>query len=140
MTYYCHKCASTNLSITPSIPYNLTGTQYQLDKFMKHTAPNTIYQINSVFDDPTYSQYKDFIVTTCNSGGVEVDSFGRYNQIWYASEKTGMTHTSGGFSHPTSGVRVVLYGNEFKIHAFPDGFNPSEKTCCICREPMPFDS
>ena len=39
MTYYCHKCASTNLSITPSIPYNLTGTQYQLDKFMKHTAP-----------------------------------------------------------------------------------------------------
>ena len=136
-TYYCHACAILGL-VTPAFPVSLTGTQYQLDKFIKHTAPTGIYSINSVFNDPTYEAYSGFIVTGTISGFMEIDDRGRKNFHWYAGEQTGVEYRNGGYNAPTNGVVIVFPEDDTKLHAYPiQGQSGVINYCANCGAPLP---
>jgi hypothetical protein len=132
--YYCHDCALAQKVYAPIVDYiSLTGTQYQLEKFIKHTAPITLSGIVSVFDDPRYIQYKHYTVNTSASGSVEIDNQGRTNIVWYAGNNIGVTYQNGLFVTTTDTVKVVFNDNEFKIHAFSvDSFKYEKKKCENC--------
>jgi len=117
--YYCHACAAIKGWMNAASPANLTGTPYQLEKYIKHTVPTGIYPVNSTFDDPGYETYRSYVVNTSASGCLEVDGYGRRNLIWVAGQRIGATFQSGVLIRPDDAVRVVLYNNEWKIHTFP---------------------
>jgi len=136
--YFCHQCAISNKLVIPVEPFTFTGTSYQLDKFIKHTAPTGIYQINSVFDDPTYTTYHDYIVTGTISGMLEIDDRGRKNLIWYAGRETGAEYQNDVFIAPASGVKIVWPEDDQKLHAYPITYSPGAINYCqICGTPMP---
>jgi hypothetical protein len=119
--YYCHECA---VAIGMVIPINaetlsLTGTSYQLDKYLKHTMPVSGTGKVSIFDDPDYEKIKDYAVTVALSGAVEVDSKGRTNLIWYAGEKVGVTYRDDAYYALADSVKVVFHDDQYKIHTFP---------------------
>ena len=111
----------------PVSPSSLTDTAYKLDKFIKHTAPSAsaVYPINSVFDDATYHAIEGHIVNTIASGFLEIDDRGRHSHIWYAGSRIGAEYHNGVFVAPTDGVKVVLFEDDTKVHAFPIGASPS---------------
>ena len=131
--YYCHKCAAIKGLMNPASPTDLIGTPYQLDKFIKHTAPAGIYPVNSIFDNLDYSAYRDYVVYTSGSGCFEIDDQGRSNLIWIAGRKIGATFHNGVLIAPDDAVRVVFHDNEWKIHAFPTLSDPIQtKRCALC--------
>jgi hypothetical protein len=87
-TYYCHDCAIRLKEWIPATPTNLTGTYYQLEKYIKHTSPITSYNFNSIFTDPASATYSNFIVSAVASGNLEIDDLGRKNLVWVASAHT----------------------------------------------------
>src|SRR3972149_3632859 len=93
--YYCHDCMKTLGLITPMSPTNPTATQYQLDKFLKHTTPTGNYALNSVFSDPSISAYSGYLVNAGASGCLEVDDYGRKNIVWIAGSPIGITIQGG---------------------------------------------
>jgi len=128
----------SNCLVTPASPISLTGTQYQLSKFIKHTVPSGSYRLDSVFDDPTYKEYSDYIVNTSASGLLETDDLDRKNLIWFAGSHTGAVYCNGVFVAPTHGVKVVLPESETKLHAFPIAGSPHRKvTCALCGRLLP---
>jgi|APCry1669189241_1035207.scaffolds.fasta_scaffold09463_1 hypothetical protein len=135
-TYYCHSCAVKLGLITPTTTANLTGCNYQLEKFIKHTTPIGSYSINSIFDDPNYSKYRDYTISGSLSGCLEIDDKGRKNLLWYAAEQVGLTY-SGAFTVPASGIKIVFHDNDTRIHTYP--FNPPEvKYCKECNTLIPY--
>lgn len=120
---YCHKCAYVVLGFNrPSNISSLSGTAYQLSRYMKHTAPSSraiANPVNSIFDNPTYSSYKNYVVNAAASGWAELDNQGRVNMAWYAGSKNRITYHKGTFYAPTDGVKVVLLHDASRIHAFP---------------------
>jgi len=136
-TYYCHECSILLGLVTPNLPESLTGTSYQLEKYIKHTAPTGIYPTNSVFDITDYEDYRDFVVTTTVSGTAQVDDYGRVNLFWVAGREIGATYDNGKFILPDDSVFVVLHDQEQFIHAFPvssSGFHAA--TCARCGRPI----
>lgn len=130
---YCHSCATHLGLIQPSDFITLTGTSYQLEKYVKHTVPTGTYSINSVFADPTYEKYSQYVVTTMASGSAVVDERGRVNLLWIAGEQTGATYEDDDLVLPTNGVFVVWHEDETKIHAFPvdtTQFTDARCQCC----------
>ncbi|MBX3427591.1 MAG: hypothetical protein KF688_18065 [Pirellulales bacterium] len=137
-TYYCHKCGLSEGHVKPDVHANLTGEQYQLEKFIKHTAPTGQYKVNSIFADPSYKKYADYIVTTTASGYVEIDDNQRTNIVWFASEKAGTKYVKGAFKCDQSGVKVVFHDDSTKIHAFAAEVNFGTKTCAKCGASIPY--
>ncbi len=144
--YYCHKCALENGIINPLYPeqspytasVDLSGTPYQLGKFIKHTAPSGRPGIVSIFDDPTFKQYENYTITTSLSGCCEVDEMRRINLVWYAGKETGIIFEDSRFKGPAIGVKVVLHDEENKIHTFPiDYENMNIQRCEICGQYIP---
>jgi len=117
----------------------LFDTPYQLDKYMKHTAPGTAYPINSVFSSPGTAEYANYIVSAVGSGWYQLDDRGRYNMTWYAGTQTGAEYRGGTFHMPARGVRVVCYHDEFKIHAYPDAAIIPASSCLLCGKAIPYD-
>ena len=117
----------------------LFDTSYQLGKYMKHTAPDTAYDINSVFSDPGTAAYAGYAVSTMGSGWYQIDDRGRYNMTWYAGSVVGAEYKGGIFHVPASGVKVVCYYDEFKIHAYPDATIIPATTCLRCGAPIPYE-
>jgi hypothetical protein len=107
--------------VTPinSETLSLTGTSYQLDKYLKHTMPVPAAGKVSIFDDPNYQKIRNYTVTAALSGAVEVDSKGRINVIWYAGEEVGVTYHDGTYNAPADSVKVVFHDDQYKIHTFP---------------------
>jgi len=134
--WYCHSCAAKkNLLANP--PTNLTGSSYQLDKYIKHTQPTSSYDINSVFDDPSYDTYAAHTVNACCSGSVEVDEKGRTNIVWAAGKTVGWTLFSGLPSCDCDAVKVVLAHDHHRIHPYATGsLEARAETCCECGEPV----
>ena len=134
--FYCHKCALLLNAYTPVVEpdsLNLTGSQYQLSKFLKHTTPVTCAGVVSVFYNSEYDKYKEFTVTTSASGSVEVDGQGRTNIIWYAGRDIGITYNDGRFMTTTDVVKVVLHNDNLKVHSFPvDSFRYETRKCMMC--------
>jgi hypothetical protein len=136
--HFCHNCA-IQMGIPATAPTDrLFDTSYQLTKYMKHTALGTAYPINSVFSTPGTAQYADYIVSTVGSGWYQVDDQGRYNMTWYAGSAVGAEYRNGTFHVPASGVKVVCYRDEYKIHAFPDAAIVRATTCLRCGAPIPY--
>jgi len=92
---------------------------YQFDKFLKHTLPSNQPGLVSVFDDPTYPTYENYIISGSSSGSTIVQPDGNISMVWYAGRETGFTYNNGQLIHPNDGVKVVLHDNVFRIHAYP---------------------
>lgn len=140
VNYYCHRCAVSNGIVSPEIPDDLSGTTYKLEKYLKHTDPvqSGNYPINSLFNDPSYDSYKNYIVNTMSSGAVMVDDRGRINMFWYAGKNIGVTYHNGQFVTSGDTVKVVLHNDEYKIHAYPTKITISgTATCEICGAIIP---
>jgi hypothetical protein len=136
--YFCRECQMLLGLVSPANPISLTGTNYQLGRFIKHTAPTGTYSLNSVFDDPTYTAYSNYIVSGSVSGYLEIDDYGRKNIIWFAGEHTGAEFRNEVFIAPTNGVKIVLPEDDTKIHAFPLKASPgSINYCDSCGKPLP---
>ncbi|MCI0558924.1 MAG: hypothetical protein MN733_10545 [Nitrososphaera sp.] len=134
--YYCHEHSSS--LVTPASPSSLTGSQYQLDKFVKHTAPTASYHLNSVFAGPTLQAYSTYVVNTAASGFLEVDDQGRKNLIWFAGSQNGVEYRNGAFSAPTAGVKVVWPEDDNKLHAYPIAASPLRiEVCASCGKQIP---
>jgi len=131
--YYCHKC-SGKLGLLNSVDnLNLTGSSYQLSKFIKHTVQNTQNGLLSVFDSGSYNHYKDYIVNNMVSGSVEIDSKSRTNVIWFAGKNTGVSYLNGNVISSPDTVKVVLSHDNEKIHAYPTSSNDiKQETCENC--------
>jgi hypothetical protein len=97
----------------------LTETEYQLEKYLKHTAPTSAYLFNTVFPSPGSATYADYVIAAVNSGHVEIDAKERINIIYVASSTTGMALSAGRFIGPTDAVKLVLPHDEERLHAFP---------------------
>ena len=139
-TYYCYKCVRECGLVAPvNDSTALTASQYQLDKFIKHTAPTGVYPTNSVFLDTSWSTYQRYIVTTASSGSLEIDDQGRKNLIYFAGRDTGLRYVNGLFTATCSGVVLVCSENTGRLHAFPGDFQPESRKCAICGEAVPFD-
>lgn len=136
--HFCHKCA-LQLGIPGTASTDqLLGQSYQLDKFMKHTTLGTAYPVVSIFSTSGTAEYANYVVSTAGSGWFQVDDQGRHNMVWYAGRQTGAEFRNGTFYLPASGVKVVLYDNQYKIHAFPDAQILPATTCARCRTPIPY--
>ena len=139
MQYYCHKCAIGLGLLRPAATTDLTATQYQLEKYLKHTAPTSAYNFNTVFSSPASETYQNYIVTAVASGYVQIDDLGRKNIVWVGSEQTGITYSNGAFVGPTNAVKIVFHDDDQKIHGFP--IHSSElraAKCLICGCPVPY--
>jgi len=84
--YYCHKCSIELGHLNPIVVdhLNLTGSTYLLDKFIKHTLPQTQSGLVSIFSDPSYEYYKNSIVNTVASGSTIVNN-NQVDLIWFSN-------------------------------------------------------
>jgi len=97
------------------------------DKYKKHVLNDGFYYVNSVFtyndfdigSPITYDEYKNFCFLTSVSGSLEIDDFGRRNLIWYANRPTGVLTITGSVAGHLDSVKLVLWTDAERIHAFP---------------------
>ena len=133
--YYCHKC-SAELGLLNSVDnLNLTGSDFQLSKYLKHTIPNTQNGLLSTFDSGSYAHYRSYVVNTMASGSVEIDHNNNTNVVWYAGKETGVSYLNGNVISSPDTVKVVLSHDDEKIHAYPTCSNDiKQETCENCGE------
>jgi hypothetical protein len=133
--HFCHACALRANYINPVEPglVNPTGSQYLLEKFVRHTAPLDYKGKLSVFNSPDYSSYSDYSVTASLSGCAQIDDLGRTNLVWYAGKHVGITYENGKYSLPNDGIKLVFHDNSLKIHPFSVNIAQEYiKRCQIC--------
>jgi hypothetical protein len=115
----------------------LIGTQYQLEKYVKHTVPDPRYNVQSVFNSTSTQVYATYVVESMAAGSVEVDHRGRNNVIWYAGQPTGFLYERGKIKLPEDGVKIVLTTSTGQVHAYPVVSQPVQSaTCADCRRPV----
>ena len=123
--YYCHDCAKQMGLIDGfSFQNDFTGSigSYKFEKYIKHTTiPNAGSNIVSVFNDSDYNTYKDYIFDTASSGSLEIDNLGRKNIVWFANKSIGQTFSGSQHQGSSDSVKLVLFQESEKIHAFPTG-------------------
>ena len=136
--YYCRKCAIEIGEITEDIqiPENLIGTEYKLEKFIKHNYPIEMEEIHSIFKEPNINKYSQYVINTSASGCLEIDDYGRKNLVFVAGETTGYTFVNGELYRPDDAVRLVFFKNEDKIHAFSTSGSVVPNTCSRCGCPI----
>jgi hypothetical protein len=120
-------------------PAMLVATSYQLDKYIKHTAPTSLHRFNSVFSSPASVSYSTLLVSASSAGYVEVDSQDRVNVVWVASYQTGIALSRGQFVGPTEAVKLVLPYYQSKVHGFPVRVaDLIVMLCSQCGAPLPY--
>lgn len=144
--YYCPNCTYSiiNGSIVNPRACNLSGSfaSYNLyEKYRKHVLNEGIYSVNSVFTYDNfdinapikYQEYEDYCFLTSVSGSLEIDDNGRSNLVWYAQKPTGELTIYGSASGHLDSVKLVLWYDAEKIHAFPTSSVAFFSTrCAIC--------
>ena len=141
-TYYCHACTSKHGLYAPPVDpafINLTGSPYTLTKFMENTIPASGLgkQLNSIYADPTYNDYKAYYVNASASGSLEVQPDGKKNIIWYAGRDLGPAFETGSFKFSGEAVKIVYPENSGKLHHFHvDAHNYLTNVCSICGSPV----
>ena len=136
-TAYCFEHTPRTTTTTAAIAALVPATQYQLEKFIKHTAPTGVYPVNGVFDTNDYAKYRDYMVSAQASGCLLVDDNGRNNFIFFAGEQTGLQYREGVYEMPASGATLVLGHDAAKFHAFPSTQTPNTLRCSVCGKPVP---
>jgi len=140
MKYYCPECAIRLNVVNPidAATQNLTGSIYQFEKYVKHTAPIEYKGIVSVFFWQDYPLYRAFTISGSLSGIVQIDDLNRRNLIWYAGRDIGITYENGIYKQPNDAVKVVLSDNPTGIHAYPVNYELQYATLCLgCSRPLP---
>jgi hypothetical protein len=97
---FCHPRAVARrlLHLPPPDPL---ATDYQLGKYLKHTTPNAIYPVQSIFNTASTQAYETYVVTPLAAGAVEVDARGRINALWAAGKDVGLRFEHGRLVAPT---------------------------------------
>jgi hypothetical protein len=136
-SYYCHNCAAEMGLIRRPHNDKLIRSSYQAEKYLKHTVINPKEKLQSLFSDPSTAVYADYIVDGIYSGSVEVDDHKRPNIILPVGSRVGFRYEYGNLIKPQDAVKVVLYHNDDKIHAFPEN-STSFKSCACerCGQPV----
>jgi len=129
MTYYCHPCAMRLGFVQDVYTSDPLQSEYQLDKFIKHTVPLS-HPFASVFNSTSTGDYAAYVVDAAASGAVEFDAQGRRNLIWIAGRPTGFRFQNGVLVGPTDGVKVVLSSEATRVHAFPVSSTSLETHIC----------
>ena len=137
--YYCHECAAQNGMLRPPPKgENLTDNSYKLDKYLKHTVPNSYRNYKTVFTGVSSESYQNYIVTAVSSGHVQIDDQNRINIVWVGSESTGIGLQGGRFIGDMSAVKVVCHSDTNKIHGYPIQVSElNTATCVQCGRPIP---
>ena len=137
MTIYCHPCSVVLGLSGTGLPSNLTASQYQVDKFVKHTLPAVSAHETGVFSDPSYTAYANYLISSSLSGSVEVDGSGRTNRVWYAGGTIGASWVNGQPVLPNDAVKLVLEHDASKIHGYSiTSATYSGQTCVRCGGPV----
>lgn len=138
MTHYCHPCAARLGHLQDVYTSDPLQTEYQLEKFVKHTIPPS-HPCWSVFNSTSTGDYANYVVATAASGTVELDARGRRNIIWLAGQPTGFAYDKdGALVGPTDGVKVVLSSEATRVHAFPvNTSNLATQVCASCGRLVP---
>jgi hypothetical protein len=111
---------------------NLTGSDYQFGKFIKHTVPIGGYEnVLSIFNRPDYSGYLNYTVSASLSGCAQVDDSGRSNLIWYAGRHVGMTYSGSRYYCANDAIKVVLHHDHTLIHSFPTNWEQHYINRCL---------
>jgi hypothetical protein len=117
----------TTNAVDPQL-VNLTSSfnnNYLLGKFEKHYNNSGSYNINTVFkkDDfenqSDYDIYEQYHYLAYVSGSLEIDNQGRKNLVLCYTKPTGDEYTQGIKAGQSEAVKLVLFDNANKIHAFP---------------------
>jgi len=122
-------------------PVSLISGSYQIEKFIKHTVPVSMYmhRFVSIFDNPTYDAYRGYTIDSSGSGCLEIDDGGRRSLIYVAGRRVGATYRNGLYVRPDDAIRVVWYENEWKIHTYPTYSEYVEtQTCADCGRPVAY--
>lgn len=134
--YFCQSCSIVGgiLLLPSSGPF--TGTRYQHDKYIKHTAVTSIQGLNSVFTGPGSFSYAAAIDSALTFGFVERDDRSRINIVWPASRNIGSIIRHGILVHSADAVRVVLPNDPLKIRGFPVCSSFRATACRSCGIPF----
>lgn len=131
--YYCQKCVRDQglIARIDTNSLNLTGSNYLFEKFEKHTKIPTGTDYISVYNDPTYQNYKGYTISGSLSGFLEIDEKNRKNLIWHAEKYIGVTYDGGNLIFPIDAVKVVLPEDTGRLHSFPVNSNNYSSEFCI---------
>ena len=134
---YCYACSvDLRISLGP-LPSNLTGSQYQVENFLKHTVPSTSASTTGVFADSSYTAYRNYLISSSASGSIEVDDSGRTNAVWYAGKEIGASWVDGKPVLPNDAVKLVLIHDHGKVHGFSSSsVDYSGQLCDHCKKPV----
>ena len=131
--YYCHSCASSMgelRNICSSGPFSST---YQLEKYIKHTVPDSTCLYQSIFDNSATTHYREAIVNTACAGAVEHDDRGRKNLIYVATTgRIGCSFRNGVLERPNDTIKVVLSSDPARVHAFTE--NSTKYLTALCEK------
>ena len=134
---YCHPCAKACGLVADIYTSDMSRSQYQVDKIIKHTTlPTSSSKLISVFQSTNLSEYAEYVVSTAAAGAVEVDSRGRRNVIWVFGREIGYTFRGGVIQHPDDGMMLALSSDPLKAHLIPSNSADLQKaTCSKCGGP-----
>jgi len=131
--YYCHECAQRRGFTYSTETVDLTGTEYQLGKYVKHHFPVKNRGTVSVFESPDYQTYASCTLSATASGSAEIDDDGRLNMIFFVGKTVGTTYQDGNFIIPTDTIKVVLHTDPARIHTYPvNSANYERSKCADC--------
>ena len=113
------------------------GTEYQLNKFIKHTVVDPLFRIASVFNDPRVKTYENWVVNSVASGCVVLNPNGVQAYVFVAGKEVGLTYKRGSFHTVGDSVKVVLPTDPKKVHAYPMSSHIiAAKKCATCGDPV----
>ncbi|QKK11019.1 MAG: hypothetical protein HND59_04835 [Pseudomonadota bacterium] len=138
--YYCHECAAQKRMLrSPPQGNTLADNNYKLEKYIKHTLPNSYADYRTVFTGVSSESYQNYIVTAVSSGHVQIDDKNRTNIVWVGSETIGIALQGGKFMGDMSAVKVVCHSDSNKIHGYPIQVSELKSvTCAHCGKPIPY--
>lgn len=117
----------------------MTGSAYQLGKFLKHTLPPTAGGAISVFDEPSYEAYASYSIDAAVSGSLEIDDHGRRNITWVASKQVGTLFHGGVLQGGVDAVKIVLPHDALRVHTYPTSSAEIQTaTCADCGAHLAF--
>ena len=136
-THLCYRCARGAGYSSDAETELLLESDYQVEKFMKHTRPHRIYHFNSLFDDPSSDAYRDYVLNGAAAGSVEIHPDGKVSFTWVAGTTLGATFQDGALLYPDDAVKIVLPFDEDKIHAYPvSSTGLTSAYCANCGAPI----
>jgi hypothetical protein len=129
--YYCHECARRRGYLGEVDIGSLMGTNFQLEKYMKHTCPASSEAIQSVFAMASTSAYGAYVVNATLAGSVEIEDKGRTNIIWADGKEIGFKYEHGELKYPEHVVKVVLSTDSGRVHAYPQSSTEFAGASCL---------